>query len=756
MGAKYVSGDIYKALTIIILIIFNSCYVKPPEQDAQVRKVSEVDKTAAKALSVYNNKTLAQKGYIDVTAFPYGADATGNTDATAAIQQALNDARDARMICYLPAGRYLVSNTISGIQGTVEWDNWHFEGFADPWLKYASFEYPNVIMGSSEQGRTVIILADSAQGFDDLKNPKPVVHFWSRMEYGEIDKSKPQPNINFNQKIINIDFELGKNNTGAVAINHQGAEGSTIEDVNIDAEGSFAGIQNAPGSGGGIYGVSVIGGKFGLYFRNNSKSMGSQPSPVVASVKLTDQTDNSILYDGRGPLTLVGAFIDGAGILAECSTSDKWNGTLNLVDVIIKTKNGSTSIRSNRSVVLDNVFIENADSAVVIDGQNILQGKRNGWLHVRQFAASGANSKTNGNSDPADIWENGMKTSNPVIVLGEDDPVNPDEFISRHIWPHPFPSGLTKGAVNVMDAPYLAKGDGISDDSESIQNAIDENETVFIPKGVFAVSKPLVLKSNTILIGLGNIQTVITATTVSEAFSDPDNPQPLIKTVDDPDAKTILAFMKILVPVRNPCVYALCWRAGQNSVVRNVYPIREVSHPHATSMGFPMVRIEKSGGGQWFTNVLLHWWDQGPTYRHLLIENTMEPLRFYMLEPQHGRGDCMVEIKNSKNIDVFAMKSEGDYGVVSIDSCSNIRIFGYAGNGMPSPGYSLFTIRNSEEYLLANINPQQKKLGHFGALGTAHKPENWFILSDLNKGKEIRMNGNGQIGAFFNLKPKGR
>jgi hypothetical protein len=39
----------------------------------------------------------------------------------AALQQALQDARDARLICHLPAGRYLVSDTLSGIQGVVEW-----------------------------------------------------------------------------------------------------------------------------------------------------------------------------------------------------------------------------------------------------------------------------------------------------------------------------------------------------------------------------------------------------------------------------------------------------------------------------------------------------------------------------------------------------------------------------------------------------------------------------------------------------------
>ena len=43
-------------------------------------------------------------GLLDVTQPPYRADAGGSNDCTAALQQAVNDARDRGLVCFFPAG----------------------------------------------------------------------------------------------------------------------------------------------------------------------------------------------------------------------------------------------------------------------------------------------------------------------------------------------------------------------------------------------------------------------------------------------------------------------------------------------------------------------------------------------------------------------------------------------------------------------------------------------------------------------------
>ena len=94
-----------------------------------------------------------------------------------------------------------------------------------------------------------------------------MVYFWAR-GYQVADGSGPgdalgpeveQPNISFNQMFVGIDIEIGEGNAGAIAIRHQGAEGSAIQDCEIDATHGLIGIQGGIGSGGGSANVTVVG-----------------------------------------------------------------------------------------------------------------------------------------------------------------------------------------------------------------------------------------------------------------------------------------------------------------------------------------------------------------------------------------------------------------------------------------------------------------------------------------------------------------
>ena len=305
----------------------------------------------------------------------------------------------------------------------------------------------------------------------------------------------------------------------------------------------------------------------------------------------------------------------------------------------------------------------------------------------------------------------------------------PGDLTARHRLPL-FPDWQAAETVNVRAAPYHARGDGEADDTRALQAAIDEHDVVFLPKGRYLLSAPLRLRSRTVLFGASNLLAVLAPLKGAPAFNNPDAPQPLVETVDDRDATTTLAMVKLELPSTNPCVYALRWRAGRGSVVRNVYPIRTVWHPHATAHGEPMVRIEGAGGGRWYTQTLLGWWSQGPDYRHLLVQGTREPLWFYHLQPQHARSEAMVELNDARNVDIFSMKAEGDYTAVWMRGCRNVRMFGYGGNLSARPGWPILRIEDSQDLCLANICPQITLGSGYGALGTRYDPATWFVLSD--------------------------
>lgn len=691
-------------------------------EEKSVRTESEVRARARHVLEAYSDPLVADLGYLDATKAPYAADPTGQADATAAIRLAIEDARDAQLTCYLPAGTYRVSDTIVGTEGVILWDHWPHEGHADPWVAERSFYYPCIIAGPAQGARAKIRLADNAPGFDDPKHPKPVVFFWARDSTDKPDVVRH--NISFNQQIRHLDFDLGEGNPGAVAIRHRGAEGSTIEDVAIRAAGAFAGIHDAPGSGGAIHGVSVTGGQYGLYIT------GAQPSPLVSDVTLCDQTEYAILYAERGPLTIVGANIEGAGIIGKKPASP-WDGAISIVDSVIRLKHGDAAIRSERSLVLENVHVHNAPTIASVDDFPPLTEQPSGWTHVRRYAVGGRVTypKTLGGiRRREEVWCDG-EALGARAEAGPTQGPPPDQLLGPHRRPRED-SWNDPGTSNARSEPFGANGDGIADDTAAIQAAIDAGKPVFLPKGVYRISSPLTLGPGTRLFGCSALGTVITPIDGAPAFADPNNPQPLIDTANEPHASTRLELLTLELPVRNPCVYALRWRAGHNSLVRNVYPIRTPWHPDAPSYGIPMVRIEGQGGGRWYTQTLLHWWSQLPPYRHLLVQGTRQPLRFYHLQPQHARGLAQVEMRDCKNIDIFSMKSEGDVPMLWLQDCRNVRVFGVGGIIAPFPGQPIICMERCNDVLLANVQPQIADASRWSALGIQFDPKRWFILRD--------------------------
>jgi hypothetical protein len=72
---------------------------------------------------------------------------------------------------------------------------------------------------------------------------------------------------------------------------------------------------------------------------------------------------------------------------------------------------------------------------------------------------------------------------------------------------------LNESVINVKD--YGAVGDGVTDDSDKIQYCLDNfvGKTIFLPNGIFIITKPLILPSNTVLRGSSTLGTNIKKTT---------------------------------------------------------------------------------------------------------------------------------------------------------------------------------------------------------------------------------------------------
>ena len=278
---------------------------------------------------------LLQLGCLDVTKAPYLADPTGVKDSTQAIQRAVNDARDHRLVCFFPEGTYLISDTITCEQQVRKLDAPRFvEGGkrADYW----HLNHQIVMIGSTKsKKRPILKLSRDAKGFDDPSKPKIFVYVWAHTWYG--NGTGEQPNISFNHIFKGIDIDV-RGHAGAVGIRHSGSQGSTLQDSTIYAEGAYAGMNNCCGQGGGTHNIEVIGGQYGIVIEPSSRF------PLLNACVFKGQTKAAIRYARGGsqvPTLLVGCLLEPAGQCAVDLTTERSYAGISMVDCVVAMRPGS-------------------------------------------------------------------------------------------------------------------------------------------------------------------------------------------------------------------------------------------------------------------------------------------------------------------------------------------------------------------------------------------------------------------------------
>ncbi len=588
---------------------------------------------------------LFQFGLLDVTKTPYSADPTGRLDSTAAIQRAVNDARDHRLVCFFPEGTYLISDTLSCEQQVQKLDR--PRQIHERTQHYWNEPHKIVMFGSTKGKRPVLKLSKDAKGFADPARPKIAVWIWAQTRDDAPGRQEPewgkeQPNISFGHYFKGIDIDI-RGHAGAIGIRHSGSQGSVMLDCTIQAEGAYAGMNNCCGQGGGTYNIEVLGGRYGIVIEPSSRF------PLLTACTFRGQTEAAIRYARGGsqvPTLLVGCRIEPAGAAAIDFTTERSYAGVNLVDCVIALKPGGVIAKTAKreNLHIENTFVKGA-TAVCTQGGELPDASV--WTHIKRYAShtQGAVNLLNGVESTGEIAE-----YQPAAT-------GPDWEAIRHRHYRGIPSFEEEDAVDVKT--FGAKGDGKTDDTEAFEQAIKSHDKIFVPKGNYRLLGTLTLGPRTRLFGLTPSHSIIGggSSTENRGRAAAEDDSFVLTTVDDPQAAPVLSTLRVQGRVD--------WKSGQGTIFLAPAPVVFSGH----------------GGGRVYGMMARG----GP----LVLKGLTQRLSFYALNVERKATNPQSEITNCSQIRIYYFKVEA--GTISrenagdentpcrISESQDVRVYGMYG-----------------------------------------------------------------------------
>ena len=112
------------------------------------------------------------------------------------------------------------------------------------------------------------------------------------------------------------------------------------------------------------------------------------------------------------------------------------------------------------------------------------------------------------------------------------------------------------------------KGDGVSDDTAAIQQAIDAHRVLYFPSGHYIVRNTLTLRPETVFIGRHPTLTQIDLLDETPGYEGIGAPKPVILT--PAGGENILSGIGVFTGGINPRAVAVLWKAGEQSLIDDV------------------------------------------------------------------------------------------------------------------------------------------------------------------------------------------
>ncbi|HEU4636741.1 MAG TPA: glycosyl hydrolase family 28-related protein, partial [Edaphobacter sp.] len=623
-----------------------------------------------------------------------GLHGDGVGDDTDAIQQAINKVQETtgQGIVFLPEGRYRISKTI--------------------------FLWPGVRLIGWGAHRPALVLGKSTPGYQQgmgymlmFTGNRP------RSDAAPIRQGRPQspvpgvvplnpsiPDANpgtFYSAISNIDFDIEEGNPAAVGVRFHAAQHCYLAHIDFHIGSGLAGIHDA---GNEAEDLHFYGGQYGIMTR--------KPSPgwqFTLLDSIFEGQSKAAIKEHEAGLTLIRAQISKTP--TAISIDPTYAEELWVKDSRFEDLTGPAVIVGNdrglrTEINLEDVVCRHVPTlARFRESGNTLPGRGeiyrvNAMTHGLTFASPTSAGEVKTHYDASSL------TSMPTPVASDIPKLPPQEN-----W------------VNLQTLG--AKGDGTTDDTAAIRQAIASHRAIYIPSGRYVVTDTITLRPDTVLIGLNPSTTQLDIPDFTPAFQGPGSPKPLLEA---PKGGTnIVTGIGLYTNGINSRAVGAKWMAGKDSLMDDVRflgghgtfvpgmsPIYNNTHTADTDIKrrwdsqYPSLWVTDGGGGT-FANI---WTPSTFAQAGMMISNTTTEGRVYELSSEHHvRNE--VKIDHASNWKIYALQTEEERGEgsfclpLSIENSSNITVANYHSYRVVSsyqPFLNAIHVANSHDIRLRNIH----------------------------------------------------
>jgi hypothetical protein len=566
--------------------------------------------------------------YLTADNFPVKGD--GVADDSAALQQAINTVQEKtnQGILFIPAGRYRLTKTI--------------------------YIWPGIRLIGFGSARPTFVLNANTPGFQ--KGPAYMLFFAGARPRA----NQPPPDANpgtFYSAISNIDIEIQDGNPGAVGVRAHYAQHCFLAHMDFHIGSGLAGIHD----GGNVaQDLHFYGGQYGIWTR--------KPSPgwqfTLIDSSFEGQREAAIREHEAG-LTLIRPQFK--NVPTAISIDPEYSEELWIKDARMENISGPAVIISNENSARTEINMENVVCRIV----PVFAAYRESGKHV---------------TAPAELYVVKLFSHGLHYQDIGSIPATQDVYETTALNGLPAPA-----KSDILDLPPMdtwvnirtqgAKGDGTSDDTDALRNAIAHHRTIYFPSGQYRVTDTITLRPDTVLIGLHPSVTRILLADSTPGFQGVGSPRPLLETPKD--GTNIVTGIGLYTNGINPRAVAAKWMAGTDSMMNDVRFLgghgtidpaataeearqvwKQIYNDNHTADSNPNRRWDSQYPSLWITGggtFVGIWTPSTFAQGGLYISNTSTGGRIYELSSEHHVRNEVV-LDHASNWQIYALQTEEERG----------------------------------------------------------------------------------------------